>query len=605
MATNRDIKYINREFSDLRSQLINFTQTYFPNTYTDFSPASPGMLFIEQSAYVGDVLSFYLDNQIQENFLQYSRQTNNLYELAYMYGYKPKVTGLATVNVDFFQLLPAKTINNNIVPDYDFALYVDSNTQLTSTSGVGFTIENPIDFTVSSSIDPTTVSIAQVAGGDPTYFLLKKTRKATSGTINTTSFSFGAYEEFPTIELNTSNIAGIVDVFDSDNNEWYEVDYLGQELIFEGERNTSSEGEDTPYILNTKQVQRRFATRFLDETTLQLQFGSGNPEDNDEEKIPNPNNIGLGLPSQESKLTTAYSPTNFIFTNTYGIAPSNTTLTIRYISGGGVGSNIASNTLTGVNTSTISFIKSGLDPVTSQYIFNSIAVNNENAASGGQDGDTVEEIRQNSISNFSSQLRAVTPNDYLVRSLSMPSRYGIVSKAYIQKPKADEGDSTLDLYVLTYDINKKLTLASNILKSNLKNYLNEYKIVGDEVAIKDGFIVNIGVNFEIITLPNANNSEVLTRCITEIQDYFNIDNWQINQPIILRELYILLDKIRGVQTVKNIEISNISGTNLGYSQFAYDIKGATQNNVVYPSLDPSIFEIKFPNNDIKGKIVSL
>jgi len=605
MATNRDIKYINREFSDLRSQLINFTQTYFPNTYTDFSPASPGMLFIEQSAYVGDVLSFYLDNQIQENFLQYSRQTNNLYELAYMYGYKPKVTGLATVDVDFFQLLPAKTINNNIVPDYDFALYVDSNTQLTSTSGVGFTIENPIDFTVSSSIDPTTVSIAQVAGGDPTYFLLKKTRKATSGTINTTSFSFGAYEEFPTIELNTSNIAGIVDVFDSDNNEWYEVDYLGQELIFEGERNTSSEGEDTPYILNTKQVQRRFATRFLDETTLQLQFGSGNPEDNDEEKIPNPNNIGLGLPSQESKLTTAYSPTNFIFTNTYGIAPSNTTLTIRYISGGGVGSNIASNTLTGVNTSTISFIKSGLDPVTSQYIFNSIAVNNENAASGGQDGDTVEEIRQNSISNFSSQLRAVTPNDYLVRSLSMPSRYGIVSKAYIQKPKADEGDSTLDLYVLTYDINKKLTLASNILKSNLKNYLNEYKIVGDEVAIKDGFIVNIGVNFEIITLPNANNSEVLTRCITEIQDYFNIDNWQINQPIILRELYILLDKIRGVQTVKNIEISNISGTNLGYSQFAYDIKGATQNNVVYPSLDPSIFEIKFPNNDIKGKIVSL
>lgn len=604
MAVNRDIKYINREFSDFRSQLINFTQTYFPNTYTDFSPSSPGMLFMEQASYVGDVLSFYLDNQVQENFLQYARQTNNLYDLAYMYGYKPKATGLATVDVDFYQLLPSKNVNGEIVPDYDFALYVESNTQISSTNGINFSIEDTINFIVSSSMDPTTISIAQVAGGEPTYFLLKKTRKAKSGAINSTTFSFGQYEEFPTVEINTSNIAGIVDIFDDNGNEWYEVNYLGQELVFEGDRNENID-TDVPYILQTKQVQRRFATRFLDENTLQLQFGSGDPSNNDEDQVPNPNNIGLGLPSQESKLTTAYSPTNFIFTNTYGIAPSNTSLTVRYRVGGGVESNIAANTLTDVNTSTISFLKNNLDPTISNYIFNSIATNNESAASGGQDGDTVEEIRQNSISNFSSQLRNVTPNDYLVRALSMPPKYGIISKAFIQKPKADESRSTLDLYVLTYDINSKLTLASNTLKNNLKTYLNEYKMIGDTVNIRDGHIINIGVNFEVITLPNSINNEVLARCITEIQDYFDINKWQINQPIILRELYILLDKVRGIQTVKDIEITNLTGTNLGYSKFAYDIKGATQNNVVYPSLDPSIFEIKFPNEDIKGKIVSL
>lgn len=613
MAVNRDIKYINKDFNEFRSQLLNFAQTYFPTTYTDFTPTSPGVMFMEMASYVGDVLAFYLDNQIQENFLQYARQSNNLYELAYMFGYKPKVTGLATVDIDFYQLLPAKTVGLDVVPDYDYALYVDTNTQVSSrTSNTRFIIEDPIDFTISSSLDPTTVSVAQVAGGNPTYYLLKKTRKATSGTINTISFSFGSPVEFATVNINGANIAGIIDIIDSDGNTWYEVDYLAQELVFDGIKNTNindpnnyQNSDDTPYILQTKQVQRRFTTRFINPTTLQLQFGAGNPNDTDENVMPNPSNVGLGLPFEKNKLTTAYSPTNFIFTNTYGIAPSNTTLTVRYLTGGGVESNVNANNLTILNTSTIKFLKNNLNSTTAQYIFNSAASNNENAASGGQDGDSIEEIRQNTISNFSTQLRNVTADDYLVRALSMSPRYGTVAKAYTEKPKADDANTTLNLYVLTYNSNGNLTTASSTLKNNLKTYINQYRMIGDTISIKDAFIINIACDFEIITLPNYNSNEVIFRCISALQNYFNLNNWQINQPIVLRDITVILDNIEGVQTVSKVNITNKAGTTSGYSQYAYDIAGATQKGIIYPSLDPSIFELKYPNTDIKGKVVTI
>ena len=613
MAVNRDIKYVNKDFNEFRSQLLNYAQTYFPNTYTDFTPSSPGVMFMEMASYVGDVLSFYLDNQIQENFLQYARQSNNLYELAYMFGYKPKTTGLATVDIDFYQLVPSKTVGLDVVPDYDYALYIDTNTQVTSRSSTTrFIIEDSIDFTISSSLDPTTVSVAQVSGGSPTYYLLKKTRKATSGTISSTSFSFGSPVEFSTVTINGTNIAGILDIVDSDGNTWYEVDHLAQELVFDGIKNTNindpnnyQNSNDTPYILQTKQVQRRFTTRFLNLTTLQLQFGSGNPSDNDENVIPNPSNVGLGLPFEKNKLTTAYSPTNFIFTNTYGIAPSNTTLTVRYLTGGGVGSNVNANDLTTLNTSTVKFLKNNLNSATAQYIFNSVASNNESAASGGQDGDSIEEVRQNSISNFSTQLRNVTADDYLIRALSMSPRYGVVAKAYAEKPKAEDANTTLDLYVLSYNSNGNLTTASTTLKNNLKTYINQYRMIGDTLSIKDAFIINIACDFEIITLPNYNGNEVIFRCISALQNYFSINNWQINQPIVLRDISVLIDNIEGVQTVNKVNIINKAGTTSGYSQYAYDIAGATQKNIIYPSLDPSIFELKYPNTDIKGRVVTI
>jgi hypothetical protein len=615
-SLNRDIKYINRDFSSFREKLIEYTKIYFPNTYNDFSPSSPGMLFMEQAAYVGDVLSFYLDNQFQENFIQYARQTNNIFELAYMFGYKPKTTGVAQTTVELSQQVPAINIGGIAQPDFSYSLFVPENTLITSDNGSSFIISDNIDFSYSSSSDPTQILVSEIILDSPSTFLLKKTRKAISSTINSQNFTFTSPTPFQTINITNTSIIGVLDVTDSEGNIWYEVDHLGQEMIYKPILNTNvndpnnfQNADQVPYLLKLEKIQRRFSTRFTSLNNLQIQFGSGNVLDNDEEITPNANNVGIGLPFSQNKLTSAYSPTNFLYTNTYGISPSNTTLTVRYLTGGGVTSNIPANTLTQIDTTGVRFLQSNLNSSVANTVFTSLSSTNPIAASGGKGGDTIEEIRQNTLSLIASQKRSVTTDDYLIRALSMPSQYGSISKAIIEQPKLTDQQvstlETLNLYCLAYNSSGQLDYATDTLKQNLRSYLSQYRMIGDNIEIKDAYIINIGVNFEVIVLPEFNNNEVLLSCISSLQEYFTIDKWQINQPIFLRDLYILLDKIKGIQTVKNISITNQAGTTSGYSAYAYDIEGATQNQVIYPSLDPSIFEVRYPNLDIKGKVVPL
>ena len=615
MATSkRDINYINRNFSDIKNRLIEFSKTYFPNTYNDFSPTSPGMMFMEQAAYVSDIMSFYLDNQLQETFTQFARQTNNLYELAYMFGYKPKATSAAQVEIQLYQQIPALSDGS---PDYDYALTIGENTTLQSSLNPDstFLIQDKCDFSFSSSLDATEISIYQVTGTTPQYYLLKKSRKAISANINTETFTFSTPQQFQTINIQADNIIKILDITDSEGNIWNEVDYLGQEMVFDSIKNTNpndpnniADAGEVPYLLQLKKVQRRFATRFIADDNLQIQFGAGNPEDTDELITPNPNNVGIGLPFEQDKLTTAYSPTNFLFTNTYGIAPSNTTLTVRYLTGGGVNSNVPSGDLTGINASNVFFNQTNLNNDTATYVFNSLASNNLAAADGGSGGDTDQEIRQNTLMQIAAQQRTVTLDDYKVRAMSMPSDFGTIAKLYMEKPTLDNQVSTVEtlcMYILSQNGAGNLSTPTEALKKNLRTYLSQYKMVGDSIEIKNAYIINIAIDFEIIVLPNFINSQVILSCINKLKEYFNQSEWQINQPILVNDLYVLLDKIKGVQTVKNIKFINKAGIPSGYSEYGYDIEGATLNGVIYPSLDPSIFEIKYPNNDIKGRVVPL
>ena len=621
---DRDIRYTDRDFNTIKNQLIQYSKTYFPDTFNDFTETSTGMLFMEMASYVGDVLSFYLDNQIQETFIQKARQTTNLYALAYSLGYVPKVTTVAKVDIDYFQQVPAKLSASVYVPDYAYALLVPENTQITSksNSNIKFLTEDVVDFSASSSLDPTIVSVYQIAAGNPTYYLLKKTRRATSATINSKSFTFTNAKKFDTVTINDANIIGVLDCFDTNGNQWYEVPNLAQESVYNTIRNTNTNDPnfvsdpEVPYLLELKAVQRRFATRFITSGSLQLQFGAGSTNSTTEEIIPNPDNVGLGLPFDRTKLTTAFSPTNFVFTDTYGIAPFNTTLTVRYLTGGGASANVVAGELTGVDDTNVTFVNQPIvttpavtDTLANQ-IFASLATNNELAADGGGDGDTVEELRQNALGNFQNQLRTVTAQDYLVRALSMPANLGVIAKAHVEPQKigdyqSGELPSVLCLYVLSYDIDRKLRTASDTLKRNLQTYLSEYRMINDSINIKDAYIINIGVDFEIVVNPNFNNSETLTSCITSLQNYFQIDKWQINQPIILKDITVLLSQVPGVQIVKNVIIKNLTGLSLGYSDFAYDTQAATINDVVYPSIDPMVFEVKYPNQDILGRVVPI
>ena len=615
----RDIRYVDKDFNQFRNSLIQYSKTYFPDTYNDFTDTSTGMLFMEMASYVGDVLSFYLDNQIQETFIQKARQQENLYQMAYLLGYEPKVTTAASVNIDFYQQLPASQSAGEYFPDFDYAMIIPENTQVVSDNDASqkFIIEDVIDFSASGSLDPTETTVYQISNGNPTYYLIKKTRKAISAAINTTQFTFTTSKRYDVRTIASPNIIGVLDVVDSDGNTWYEVPNMAQENVFDTIRNTNQNDPtfnlevDAPYLLKLKQVQRRFVTRFINSGSLEFQFGAGSTRSNDEEIVPNPDNVGLGLPFERDQLTTAFSPLNFIFTNTYGIAPYNTTLTVRYLTGGGVSSNVEANTLTVLNDSNFTFINPNLaNTALADQIFTSVSSLNPLAADGGQDGDTTEELRLNAVGNFQNQLRTVTKEDYLIRALSMPSSLGTIAKAYASPTKIDgynpgELPTILDLFVLTYNSTGNLRTASSLMKANLATYLAEYRMINDSIKIKDAFIINIEVTFDIIVLPNYNNNKTITDCITSLTSFFDIDKWQINQPILLSDLFILLDKVEGVQTVKNVTVNNLVGEALGYSDYAYDIAGATINQVVYPSIDPMIFEVKNPNTDIKGRVVPL
>jgi hypothetical protein len=607
MAQERDIKYINRDFSNFREQLVEFAKNYFPDTYNDFSPTSPGMMFIEMASYVGDVLSFYQDTQLQETFLQHAKDPANLYNLAYMMGYRPKSTNVSEVEIEVSQRVNA--VAPNYLPNWNQALVVQPNTRLRATTfgDPKFIINDKIDFAFSSSLNPTEVRIESIANGYPAEYKLTKKVNAISGELKQSTKIIGASEKFLTLTIEDTNIVGVLDITDSDGNNWYEVPFLGQDTIYEEQSNTSSDKNQVPSLLRLKKVPRRFVTRLTSQGNLQIQFGAGiNISASDDEVfLPDPTNVGIGTNQGISRLDYAFDPSNFLFSKSYGIAPSNTTLTVRYIVGGGVESNVPANSINQVELVTVA--------APDQSKANTLTFNNPLPATGGRDGDSVDELRQNSLRAYSEQNRAVTLQDYAIRSLSLPALYGSISKVYVTQDQStnanvlggayDSNPLALSLYVLAYNSEKQVIQATDSLKQNLKTYLSQYMLLTDAVNIKDAFIVNVGMKFEIITLPNFVSRDVLLACNTALIEHFDISKWSINQPINISSIYTLLDRVKGVQSVEKIYFENKVGDN--YSQYAYDIKGATRGNMVYPSYDPCIFEIKFPEIDIQGRVTTL
>lgn len=621
---SKDIRYLGRDFDSLKKGLIEFAKAYYPNTYNDFNEASPGMMFLEMAAYVGDTLNYYIDSQFKENLLLHATEHRSVLSIAGAMGYKPKLSIPASVDLDIFQLLPASASVDSASPDYRYAIKAAAGMVVRSTSNqTEFLISEPVDFAVSSSDDPTEVTLYSIDGNDvANYWLVKKTRRAIAATTRTTTVQVSGTQKFYKFQLTGANLIGITNIVDSDGNTWSEVPYLAQDTIFEQVQNTAFNDPDaavysaeTPYLLKLKRVPRRFITRIVP-TGIEVQFGAGVSSSPDEELLATPENIGLSLPTGKIDTDPSIDPQAPIFTSAYGIAPSNTTLTVTYLVGGGVTSNVPSNTITeiiSIDTAATTFPAN--TGTLNASILNSIAANNRSAAGGGRGAETVEEIRQNTLAQFTSQNRAVTREDYIIRAYAMPSVFGSVAKVFItpdEQANLATSETTdtvsnplaMNMYILGYDLNKNLTTVNRAVKENLKTYLSQYRMLTDSINIRDGFIVNIGVDFDIIPLPNYNSNETLLKCIAALKDFFSIDKWQISQPIILSDIYSVIVNIDGVQTLQNLVIKNLYDSTQGYSDIAYSISSATRNGIIYPSIDPCIFEIKYPDNDIKGRIAT-
>jgi hypothetical protein len=664
-SDNKSVNYVGKDFSALKQNLIEFTKTYFPDTYSDFNESSPGMVFIEQAAAIGDVLSFYQDTQLKESMLAHVTERKNVIALAQSMGYKPKISSPAVTTLTVYQLCPSvfkSDGGSRFEVDERFCLKVKDGLEVksNSNSNIVFRTVDGVDFANSGSreVDVHT----RDTNGNPLWYLLTKKVKAISASEVSTGITFGENEtDYPSFTINDENIIEITSVTEANGTKWYEVPYLAQESIFVEQSNTNGELEEysntVPYILEVQKVPKRFSVKVNSDNTLDLQFGSGDVTMPDEQILPNTKNIGLGLANSVSRLNQGIDPSNFLKTNTFGIAPAGKSLTVKYLTGGGIESNINTGDLTRI--SQIEFEEDLLsipDNLLNSYneTKNSVAVENLEPAIGGRGSESIEEIRQNTLATFGSQNRAVTRQDYIVRALSMPERYGSVAKVYVSPDGEVDNNSpasilanpqniaeftnlidglkgsskqdiqkelvkyltqkktsigeinnpfAINMYVLGYNGDKKLTNLNKAVKQNLKTYLGEYRMMTDAVNIIDGFVVNIGVDFEIVVYSNYNKREVITSCLTELQDYFNTDNWTFNKPINISEIELLLANVEGVMSVPSVKISNLCGGDGNYSPNKYNIDEATKGKIVYPSLDPCIFEVKYPNKDIKGRAI--
>jgi hypothetical protein len=661
---NKKINYLGKDFATLKQNLIDYTKTYFPNTYSDFNEASPGMVFVEQAAAIGDILSFYQDVQLKESMLAYATERKNVIALAQAMGYKPKVTTPAVTTMTVYQLVPSVGVGAESVPDSRFYLRIKEGMEIQSSTNaaVVFRTTDSVNFSETGS---NSVSVFERdTQGNPTRYLISKTVKAISARQTSTSITFlGTDTDYPSTTLSDTNIIGITSVVDSNTNEiFYEVPYLAQETIFVEKPNTSYNSDlsefsgSVPYILEVQKVPRRFSVKVNSNNTMDLQFGNGGGSGlTDEQILPNTKNIGLGLANSIQRLNQGIDPSNFLKTNTFGISPAGKTLLVKYLVGGGVESNVNTGDLTTIRT--IEFEEDVLSiPSDILNSYNdtktTVAVENLEPAVGGRSTESIEEIRQNALGSFGSQNRAVTRQDYVVRALSMPERYGSIAKVYVSpdgeidnnspasilsnpkyisefvglvdglkdKPQAEvqkelvkylsqkrsaisevNNPFAINMYVLGYDKDKKLTNLNNAIKQNLKTYLGEYRLMTDSVNLLNGFIVNIGCDFEVICYSNYNKNEVIANCLLQLQDYFNIDNWTFNKPINLSELELILANVEGVMSVPSVRIHNLCGGDGNYSTNKYNIEQATKDKIVYPSLDPCVFEVKYPNKDIKGR----
>lgn len=584
--------FINRTYSEHKQRLMNLLKTHFPTMFVNINETSPETGFIELLAYTLDILSFNQDIVFSESQLKFAQEIENIYSIIQNnYGVKPSLVTPAHCNISVSQLLPAK--NNQ--PDWNYALNIN-NLIISSENNpaVQFSVINGVDFNVD---DNRSIEIFSEDDNtnDVLFYRVTKNVKAISGYIKETQFQITSPEKYKTITINDNNIIDIVSITDSSGNDWFEVPTLAIDTVLTNVPNTSftyDSEQSMPYLLKYKKVNRRFEVNRKDSETIEIIFGSG--RNITQNFAVNDYNI-LG---QTNEITV--HDTDFLSNSVFGIMPENTILTVKYRVANGVTDNVGTNELNQISYLTFDeTFNNNTDIRLLNTIKQSITAINTNVATGGDIIDDTTIMKSHAIKKYASNDRLVTADDYENLVLSMPPKFGRIVKSFVKKQ--DNNALGIDLYTLCYDNNKNFITPNINIKQNLKNWLANRRILTDGITIKNAFIINIALYLEITTLPNYNPQSVLYDCLYRLKTLLNNNNMYINTPINISNLKVEIDKIDGVQTVVNLNFTNRVGGD--YSNVKYNIFNATSNNILYPAKTPSIFEVKYPNIDITGKVV--
>jgi hypothetical protein len=593
--------YLSKDFNDFRSELLRYARTFFPDKIQDFSEASVGGLFLDMASAIGDNLSFYLDHQFNELSWSNAIEVSNIQRHLENNGVKIVGDSPSLVDLTFFLEVPATTTNGERVPDERFLPAILKNTKLRASNGVNFSTIEDLDFSETDRLGNllARVQVSNIDNsGFPSSFILSAKVGAVSGEVVVEQFSFDSnFVPFRTVSLSSPNVTEVLSAVDSEGNRWYEVDSLTQDTVFVGVKNLNDDRDLVNSNIQIVSSPRRFqVVTDLSSRNTELRFGGGEPNVTDENEFPDPSNLALPLFGRETIPRFTLDPNSLLRSRTLGISPVSTALAVTYRAGGGLSHNVSPGSIRSIEELLIEFRKSPSSPIAT-LVRSSIDVINEQASSGGDSAPTIEQLRVQIPAARNSQQRIVTKNDLLARVYSLPAKFGRVFRVGVRQ-SSQNPLSTL-MYVVSKDENGKLVTSPDLLKQNIKNYLNEFRLISDAIDVLDARIINYVVQITIVPDENTNNNDLIRQVISTIRNQLRTDKFQIDQPIQISSIFSEAIKVPGVLSITEINIQGISGEfdNRPYSDVFFDASSNTSRGMI---IGPpgSIFELKYPETDI-------
>ncbi len=589
------IRYTNKDFNSIKESLVEYTKRYYPDVYKDFSEASFGSLMLDTTAYIGDMLSFYLDYQANESFLDTSIEYDNILRHGEQVGYKQPLRANSFGTISLYVLVPPGT--NNIAPDTNYLPILAKGSRFSSNAGQVFTLIDDVDF--GDSNNEVVVATSDPNDGTPTSYAIKTYGRVVSGIEEAETFNVGEFTRFLNLTLSDPNVTEIVSVTDTEGHEYFEVDYLSQDTVFRSVVNKDNTTRKyVPNIIVTTSVPRRFITTY-DKGATHIKFGYGSESSSKIDNLSHPSNVVLKMHGKDYEQDINFDPSKLVATDKFGIAPANTSIRIVYRTNTIDSVNVATRGLTDVVEPIFVFGSDATNSSKIDLVRDSLEVVNETPITGDVSLPTVTELKQRVNDVFASQNRAVTADDYEALVYRMPSRFGKAKRAKIIRDH-DSFKRNLNLYLLSEDSDGHFITSSPVLKNNVKVWLNHYRMVNDTIDIIDPKIINIHIDFVAVVNYDQDKYEALNVAITEIQRMFK-EKRDINQPIYITKIYDILNNLEEIVDVTKVTIKNLSGGL--YSDETINLKEWTSadGRILYAP-ENVVYELKYPNTDIRGTI---
>jgi len=589
------IKYTSRDFNTIKADLVEYARRYYPDTFKDFNEAGFGSLTLDTVSYVGDILSFYLDYQANESFLDTCLEFNNIIKHGKYLGYKYRGSPSSFGTVSLYLIVPSNPVG--LGPDTRYIPVLQRGSAFSSNGNNNFVLIEPVHFSDQNN----EVVVAQVddTSGVPLSYAIKSYGQVISGELMEELKEVGDYERFMRVELNGRNVSEIVSVTDSEGHEYFEVDYLSQNVIYKAITNYNTDKTVAPYVMKPIVVPRRFVVEQERNTTF-LQFGYGTEEEILDSSVVDPSSVVLNLHGKTYVTDDSFDPSNLMKSDKFGVVPSNTTLRIITRNNTSENTNAAANTVREAVDPLFEFENVvELDSSKISTIATSLEVTNEDAIVGDVTFPTSEELKRRILDSFSTQNRAVTISDYKSYVYRMPVQFGAIKRCNIIQDK-DSMKRNMNMYVISEDKSGILTATVPTIKNNLKTWIEKNKMINDTIDILDARIINFGIEFEVIADQEKNQFFTLSTATNKVASLFS-NALDIGEPISITNIFLALKYIEDIVDVVSAKIVKKSGG--AYSDIKFNIDEFMSADGRYVSCPVNcIFELKFPGVDIKGTI---